>query len=345
MAGGGVGANAGLNLELEQGGLASVTFVLRPNYETVKDKGFSIDSIDHGKWTGWQPSGGIIRSVPGVTSGGIPPFDYILCCVKSVPDVAPLLADIIRPAVTLGYTVIVLIQNGINIERPILAAFKDNICLSGVSFCGAEEDSPGNILHKDSDRIEIGPFLNPHIQLEVQERAARDFVLLYQASGKVKATLEMDALSARWRKFMFNAVYNPICALTDLDISRIGLIGATEKKGSGIIECLIKPAMEGRAAALASANVNIDATLVGKMIDPGPIASFIMPSMQQDIGKNWYTEVESILGEALHEGLAAGVRMPIIGTLYYLCKLVQFRTKEAQGLFDPAAYLSTYSKI
>jgi ketopantoate reductase len=51
---GGVGTIAALNLEL--GGLAQVTAVLRSNYEAVKEKGFTIRSADHGTLSEWRPT-------------------------------------------------------------------------------------------------------------------------------------------------------------------------------------------------------------------------------------------------------------------------------------------------
>ena len=51
---GGVGTIAALNLE--KGGRATVTAVLRSNYEPVKEKGFNIKSIDHGEVLGFKPS-------------------------------------------------------------------------------------------------------------------------------------------------------------------------------------------------------------------------------------------------------------------------------------------------
>jgi ketopantoate reductase len=54
IGGGAVGAIAGLNLEV--GGLASVTLVLRSNYNAVNEHGFDIKSCDHGNVQGWKPS-------------------------------------------------------------------------------------------------------------------------------------------------------------------------------------------------------------------------------------------------------------------------------------------------
>ena len=51
---GGVGTVA--SVALEKGGHAHVTSVLRSDYEKVKEHGFSINSVDHGKLTGWRPS-------------------------------------------------------------------------------------------------------------------------------------------------------------------------------------------------------------------------------------------------------------------------------------------------
>jgi hypothetical protein len=57
IGGGSVGAIAALNLEF--GGLAKVTVVLRSNYNAVKEKGYEIRSCDHGVVKGWRPSSGM----------------------------------------------------------------------------------------------------------------------------------------------------------------------------------------------------------------------------------------------------------------------------------------------
>jgi threonine dehydrogenase-like Zn-dependent dehydrogenase len=58
VGGGAVGAIAAVNLEV--GGLATVTVVLRSNYNAVKDNGYTIESCDHGKLNGWKPSVGML---------------------------------------------------------------------------------------------------------------------------------------------------------------------------------------------------------------------------------------------------------------------------------------------
>ena len=50
---GGVGTI--VSLVLTQSSRADVTSVLRSKYEAVSEKGWDIDSVDHGKLTGWKP--------------------------------------------------------------------------------------------------------------------------------------------------------------------------------------------------------------------------------------------------------------------------------------------------
>lgn len=56
IGGGAVGAVAALNLE--NGGLAEVTIVLRSNYDAVNENGFDFISCDHGTVTAFKPTVG-----------------------------------------------------------------------------------------------------------------------------------------------------------------------------------------------------------------------------------------------------------------------------------------------
>jgi glutamate dehydrogenase/leucine dehydrogenase len=58
---GGVGTIAALNLE--SGGKAAVTAVLRSNFNIVAKRGFIVRSIDYGHLEGWRPSQGEISSM------------------------------------------------------------------------------------------------------------------------------------------------------------------------------------------------------------------------------------------------------------------------------------------
>ncbi|EXK30467.1 2-dehydropantoate 2-reductase [Fusarium oxysporum f. sp. melonis 26406] len=343
VGGGGVGTIAAYNLE--KGGLATVTMVLRSNYTVVKESGFHIESCDHGTIKEWRPSGGLLNMVPDSGSSENP-YEYVVCCTKNTPDVPPSMVHVLQPAIKPSYSTVLLVQNGLNIEKPFEQAFPNNIILSGVSLCGAEEPVPGHIIHNDSDRLLVGAFANEKIKVQLKAEAAQVFVNMYKASGCVRADLDEDVVFTRWRKLVFNAVFNPICALTNLDTSRLRLI-SVENPGTedNIIDSLIRPAMEEvRAAAREASGVELGTDVIDSLIESDPITGFIMPSMQQDLRKGRFIEYETILGEALRAGEAVGVKMPIIMTLYYLCKSVQFRMRDSRGLVDIQALRRKYEQ-
>ncbi|GME57759.1 putative 2-dehydropantoate 2-reductase family protein [Neofusicoccum parvum] len=321
---GGVGTIGALNLEV--GGLASVTAVLRSNYDAVVKNGFHIKSCDHGTIESWRPSK-VVKSIPDVQKESLQPFDYIVCTTKNIPDVPPTLADLIAPAVTPGHTTIVLIQNGLNIEKPLFERFPTNAVLSGVSLIGSHEVAHGVIEHDDNDQIILGPFHNPNLDRAAEEKAAKDFVRIYGAGGKTECDFTADVGFSRWRKLVYNACLNSICAITGLDTGRIRLADCG-------IDYLVRPAMEEIRAAAKAAGHELPADVADTMINMDPLNMYLPPSMLNDLRKGNFIEVENILGEPLKEGQALGVPMPTLKVLYGICKAIQWRTKESRGLVD-----------
>lgn len=73
---GGVGTIAAVNLE--SGNLAEVTCVLRSNYDVVREKGFTIQSCEHGELKQWLPT----ESQSAAGPGPIPIFPILLAVKK-----------------------------------------------------------------------------------------------------------------------------------------------------------------------------------------------------------------------------------------------------------------------
>lgn len=285
---GGVGTIAALNLE--KGGLARVTAVLRSNYDKVINNGFHIESCDHGEIQNWRPSQGryahfttytnadyivVINKIP---SSEQQQFDYIVVTTKNIADHHPTCAELIAPAVTPGRTSIVLIQNGLNIEKPFLERFPQNTCLSGISLIGSHETSPAVIEHEDPDRLVIGAFSNPNISQERQGQIAQKFVKLYSAGGKTECTFEPDVPFYRWQKLVYNACLNPICAITGLDTGTIRL-------ADDAVETLVRPAMNEIVAAAKACGVNLPDGVAERMINIDPLTMYLRPSMAEDVLK------------------------------------------------------------
>lgn len=221
------------------------------------------------------------NSIPDIVAEDLPPYDYIVLCTKSVPDVGPTSIDLVKPALPKDntHTTLVLLQNGLNIERTFLATHPDTVVLSGVSLIGSAEPSPGHIDQNEPDRLLIGAFPHPSIPSEKASAKAQEFVTLYSAGGKTDCKHSPNVLHDRWRKLVYNACLNPICAITGVDSGRIRL-------ADGALDGLVRPAMEEIvAAAKAVANVDLEEDVVEKVINTDPLESWAKPSMQQDLEK------------------------------------------------------------
>lgn len=221
----------------------------------------------------------MVNSVPDVQSSPENHYDYIVCCMKSIQDIKPSIADIVQPAVTPGKTAIILIQNGLNIEKPIVQAFPSNPVISGVTFIGSHEPSPGVIEHSFRDIMLIGAFDHPNIDKAVSQTAARDFAARYSAGGKTDCTYVEDANRSRWEKLIYNGTLNPVCAIMRTDTSSLRL--------SDSIEGLVRPAMEEIRATAKAKGYEMPLSVVDKMINIDPEDLFFKPSMCVDAEKVW----------------------------------------------------------
>ncbi|KAH6896980.1 6-phosphogluconate dehydrogenase [Thelonectria olida] len=312
---GGIGTMAALNLEY--GGRASVTAVLRSNYNAVKESGFTIHSVDHGEIVGFRPTE-ILPAVPDAANADTPPFDYIVCATKNIPDVPGTpIADLLRPAVTPGHTAILLLQNGLNIELPLMHAFPINAILSGISMCGSAESAPGVVEHKLLDDLGVGPF-RPDDPAAADK--ARDFVARYGAGGRCSVWYDADVSFSRWRKLLFNAVINPTCAITNLDSGDMQLC-------PGLVDEFVRPAMREIVAAAAAYGHELTEEMVENMITSDPIESHIPPSMLTDVRKEQYIEVENLVGEPLRAAKARNVPTPTLENLYSLTRSYQWKLR------------------
>ncbi|XXH00614.1 hypothetical protein Hte_006962 [Hypoxylon texense] len=321
---GGIGTVSAYNLEA--GGLATVTGVMRSNYDHVKERGFYIYSVDHGEIPSWRPTH-MSKTVPNVSDGSTSVFDYIVVCTKNIPDIPPTVADLIAPAVTPGHTAIVLVQNGVNIEKPVIAAFPQNVVLSGVSRMSSAEISPGRIFNQSHDILILGPFRNPNLERKKELEVARHFCDLYNAAGKATGEYNEEVDFIRWRKLCYNASYNSLCAITGMDTSRLRL--AEFPVHELLLPVIFEIKRIARARGVHLAPDQEDATLAGDAID-----DYFRPSMQQDIEKDNYMELEVIVGEPVREAQRLGVPAPTLSFIYSLLKALQARTKMRKGLIE-----------
>lgn len=295
---------------LETGGQAEVTAVLRSNYLQVVNHGFTIDSIDHGKGiTGWKPSH-VTDTIPDVSKTGIK-FDFLILATKNTPDAGTSLVDLIELTITPGHTAIVLMQNGLNIEKPFQERFSGNAILSGIELMGATEVTPGAIKHDEPDICKIGCFDASATSEHVQQ--AKRFIEMYNACGKVDCQYDEDLRYSRWQKLVYNSAWNSVSAILQMDVTRMRI-------HEYIVDDLVLPIMLEIMSIAKAAGVLLPEDLPMKYITVDSLDSWFMPSMGQDAVKGNFLEYENIVGEPMREAQKLGVACPTLITVYHLLR-------------------------
>jgi 2-dehydropantoate 2-reductase len=220
------------------------------------------------------------NAVPDLQKEIKEPYDYIVLATKNIPDIFPTVVDLVTPALpkTNTHTTLVLIQNGLNIEKPFLDSHPHTAVLSGVSMIGSAEIVTGHIVQSDSDRLLIGPFTHPSIPRSTLDFKAREFVHLYNKGGKTDCKYSPDVLHDRWRKLVYNACLNPICAIT-------GLNTGTVRLADGALDGLVRPAMREIVEVARRSGVRLEADVVEHMIETDPLDLYLEPSMLADVKK------------------------------------------------------------
>ena len=315
---GGVGVMLALGLTTVD--KSDVTLVVRSDYDRVMQHGYYIKSRTYGEIKAWKPPK-IARSVKEAAENNVE-YDFIVLTTKNIPDGAMTCEDIIRPAVT-AKSVIVLVQNGILIEEPMIKAFPHNVILSGVSLIGSSNiDCVINNSHKDT--LKLGLFDNPNILPEVGKAAREEYRRIYQNDdiNINNVILDDDTKRTRWEKLVYNSVFNTITAIVGLDINSLQINGPNDT--------LFRPAMKEISAIAASEGVEIPTSVHEFFLHIGD-GLFYKPSMLVDVRKKQLCEIEVILGNPLKIAARNGVPTPVLSTVYHLLSMVPFRTKIDNG--------------
>ncbi|KAI9491019.1 ketopantoate reductase PanE/ApbA-domain-containing protein [Zychaea mexicana] len=280
-----------------------VTTVCRSNYEAVRDNGFSMESAKFGRDI-FRPHN-VVSSVKEAVQHG--PFDYILVTLKALPDVYNV-AEVIAPAVSDKETAIVLIQNGLGVEAPLLERFPDNPLISIVAYIATLQDGPGRTRHLGGESLRMG------ILDAKSEPKAREFQDRFKRGG-VSVEWTDNIEQTRWEKVFWNGGFGPVCAILRLDTTEV----TRNEKARGMVKRLMVELMT--AAELATgmdyepeyrSEAMIENTARGH--------NHYKPSMQLDMERGNPLEVEVVLGTAMRSAARNGLVVPTIRTIYDLCR-------------------------
>jgi len=294
---GAIGAFFGSALA-RQGGQVSV--VCRSDYEAVRRDGYRIRSPLLGDHE-FRPHQ-VLREVAECK---VPP-DYLILTVKVLPGVDRV--ALIRPAVG-PRTVILLIENGIDIEAEIADAFPGNELLSSLAFVAIGRSGHGDIHHQAAGSLILGRYP------QGPSPAAQRIAAMFEAS-RIGCSVTQDVIAARWQKAVWNTVFNPISILG-------GVLDTAMMLRTPEDQAFIRQCMEEVCAIAATTGHPMHAKLVEQMIMGTRSIPGYKTSMAQDYENGRPMEIEAILGNAVRTGRKFGVPIPALEAVYALAKMVR----------------------
>jgi 2-dehydropantoate 2-reductase len=287
---------------------ARVSVVCRSDYDVVSREGYDIVSPTLGNHR-FRPH----RVYREVAECKTPP-DFLILTVKVLEGVDR--AALIRPAVGPD-TVIVLIQNGVDIEAEIADAFPKNEILSGLALVGVGRSAPGQVHHQSMGQLNLGRY--PGGPSAAAERLAALF-----NGGGIGCKLTEDVVGARWQKAVWNATFNPISIVG-------GAIDSAVIQGTPESLAFVQRTMQEVCAVAAAAGHPMHPKLIEQLISATQAIPPYYTSMAQDYQAGRPMEIEAILGNTVRIARKHGVDTPVLETLYALAKMIERKIREPRG--------------
>jgi 2-dehydropantoate 2-reductase len=275
-----------------------VHFLLRGDYEAVRDNGWTIRSCD-GDFVLPAES---VRAYDDVRR--MPRPDLAIVTLKATSNDAyeALLGPLIGDA-----TEVLTLQNGLGNEDVLATLFGAGRVLGGMAFVCINRVAPGVISHTDHGTIRLGEYGGGP-----GPRAARVAALL-NGSG-VRCEVLSDLRLGRWQKLVWNVPFNGLGATLDLTTDQ--LIGTDD--GVALVTAL----MEEIIATAGAEGVRLPADTVVRQIEHTRSMGAYRSSTQVDRQQGRAMEVEAIFGEPLRRARAAGVATPNLEVLYRNARVV-----------------------
>ena len=212
-------------------------------------------------------------------------------------------------------TWVLTLQNGLGNDDALARHVPREQIMLGTSAYPSDLVAPGHIRSKGEGWSQIYPAFSS------DDAFARKVAAALEAGG-FPTHLEPKIHEAVWKKAIFNAVMNPLCALT----RRTPGFFYQHQESRDLIR-------EGVDEGVAAARAN------GVMVDAQPIHDLTLVSMTdhadheasmlQDVKAGRRTEVDAINGAIVTAARKAGIAAPRLETLWRLVKLEEAKLAQA----------------
>ena len=271
---------------------AEITLWCRSDYDFIKKNGIKIESYE-----------GDFQFIPHKILKNLheieDEFDYILIATKALPsiDIPALIKNILK-----AKTKIILIQNGIHIEKNIAENFPNNELISAIAFIGVSRKSAGIICHQEYGKIIIGTYG------EKASDSVHFLENLWKKSG-IEVVVTDEILLERWKKLVWNGAFNPLSVV-------LRGKNTAEILNSDLALNLVKNIMNEICNLAKIDNCELPSDVIEKNILATQKMKPYKTSMLLDFEAGREMEVEAILGNAIKFAQSKSMSTPYLSTIY-----------------------------
>ena len=196
---------------LAEGG-AKVSLVCRSNYEPVSHTGVYMETHSFGNYT-FHPE----HVFPSVEKARGKRWNYVIVATKALSMDNKAL-QFLDPVIS-SHTTIVLIQNGVLVEKPFRERYERVPIISCVTMVSASLDAPNHCVQHCWTRMSIGPYTDFfahvdneefHSLMEKAQCGVRELAQIFE-NGGIRDIDPCDGHMlqlARWHKVAINAAFN-----------------------------------------------------------------------------------------------------------------------------------------
>ncbi|KAF2005262.1 ApbA-domain-containing protein [Amniculicola lignicola CBS 123094] len=304
---GGNAVSAFLSWRLQATNACDVTLVWRTGYDSVAQYGISFKSNLYGNER-FKPYS-VVRTPEDAAHSSKQPFDYVLLCVKALPDVYDI-ANIIESVVSPQHTCILMnTTHSLGIESYLEQRFPTNVVLSLVSGAEIAQLGASEFEHKGATDIWVGPAnKNSKIPPSIQSDMA-DALAMTLSSGQVDCKVSPNIRQQQYERMIGPIAFQPASVLFETPnhaelLDKVGVRPLI----TGIIDELLSLATAQGCVLPA----DFRETTIQKMTQPQETNS----TMYLDFEAKRPMEIETYLGSPLKLAQESQVAIPRIETLY-----------------------------
>ncbi|TAQ88260.1 hypothetical protein B7494_g3429 [Chlorociboria aeruginascens] len=323
---GGNAVSAFLSWRLQATNACDVTLVWKSGFDAVYQYGISFKSTSFGNER-FKPRH-VVRA-PEEAANKEGAFDYVLLCVKALPDVYDL-AAVIESVVTPQHTcILVNTTHTLGVEAQLESRFPSNVVLSLVSGAEITQLGASDFEHKGSTEIWVGAAnKNPSMPAGIQGDMA-DALAMTLSSGQVDCHVSPNIRQQQYERMIGPIAFHPLSVIFETS-SHSALL---EKVGvRSLVTDVIDELLNLAQAQDCQFPTDFKQKIMEEMARPSEPNSI----MYQDYAAKRPMEVETYLGSPIKLAQSVGVRVPRIETLYAILHNLNITNQQRKDVVLPS---------